>query len=34
MQNKKDDSNIVGNKIIIYQTEVGQTKIDIKSEVL
>ncbi len=32
MKNKKDDSNIVGNEIIIYQTEDGLTKIDVKLE--
>ena len=32
MQNDKDNSNIVGNDIIIYQTEDGHTKIDVKLE--
>lgn len=32
MQNKKDNSNIVGNEIIIYQTEDGHTEIDVKFE--
>lgn len=30
MQNKKDKFNIVGNEIIIYQTDGGHTKIDVK----
>ena len=29
MKNKKDNSNIVGNETIIYQTEDGHTKIDV-----
>ena len=32
MQNKKNNSNIVGSEIIIYQTDDGKTKIDVKFE--
>lgn len=32
MQNKKDHSGIVENEIVIYQTEDGHTKIDVKLE--
>lgn len=32
MENKKDNSNIVKNEILIYQTEDGHTKIDVKLE--
>ena len=32
MQNKKDNFNIVNNEILIYQTEDGHTKIDVKLE--
>lgn len=32
MKNRKDNSNIVGNEILIYQTEDGHTKIDVKLE--
>lgn len=32
MEDKRDNSNIVGNEIIIYQTEDGHTKIDVKFE--
>ncbi len=30
MENKTNNSNIVGSEILIYQTEDGQTKIDVK----
>ena len=32
MENKKDNANIVDNEILIYQTEDGHTKIDVKLE--
>ena len=32
MEDKRDKSNIVGNEILIYQTEDGKTKIDVKFE--
>lgn len=32
MENKRGDSNIVGSEIIIYQTDDGHTKIDVKFE--
>ena len=32
MEDNKDNSNIVENEIIIYQTEDGHTKIDVKLE--
>ena len=32
MENKKDNANIVENEILIYQTEDGHTKIDVKLE--
>lgn len=32
MEVKRDNSNIVGNEILIYQTEDGKTKIDVKFE--
>lgn len=32
MENKKDNSRIVENEILIYQTEDGHTKIDVKLE--
>ena len=32
MENKKRDPNIIGSEILIYQTEDGQTKIDVKVE--
>ena len=32
MENNKDNINIKGSEIIIYQTEDGQTKIDVKLE--
>lgn len=32
MENKKDNSNFVENEILIYQTEDGHTKIDVKLE--
>ena len=32
MQNKKENFNIVNNEILIYQTEDGHTKIDVKLE--
>ena len=32
MGNKRQNSNIVGNEIIIYQTEDGHTRIDVKFE--
>ena len=32
MGNNKDNLNIVENEIIIYQTEDGPTKIDVKLE--
>lgn len=32
MEDRKDKSNIIGSEIIIYQTEDGQTKIDVKFE--
>ena len=30
VENKTNSSNIVGSEILIYQTEDGQTKIDVK----
>lgn len=32
MENERDNSNIAGSEIIIYQTEDGHTKIDVKFE--
>lgn len=32
VENKTNNSNIVGSEIIIYQTEDGHTKIDVKFE--
>ena len=32
MENKKDNSNVVDNEILIYQTENGPTQIDVKLE--
>ena len=32
MEDKKGGSDIVGNEILIYQTEDGRTKIDVKFE--
>lgn len=32
MDDKKGNSNIVGSEILIYQTEDGHTKIDVKFE--
>lgn len=32
MEDRRDKSNIIGSEIIIYQTEDGQTKIDVKFE--
>ncbi|MCM1258904.1 MAG: virulence RhuM family protein, partial [Roseburia sp.] len=32
MGDRRDKSNIIGSEIIIYQTEDGQTKIDVKFE--
>lgn len=32
MENKRDNSNTVDNEILIYQTEDGHTKIDVKLE--
>lgn len=32
MENKRDNSNAAGNEILIYQTEDGHTKIDVKLE--
>ena len=32
VKNNKDDLNIMGSEIIIYQTEDGHTKIDVKFE--
>ena len=32
MENKKDNANIPDNEILIYQTEDGHTKIDVKLE--
>lgn len=32
MEDKRDNSNIVGNEILIYQTEDGNTKINVKFE--
>ena len=32
VKNNKDDLNIIGGEIIIYQTEDGHTKIDVKFE--
>lgn len=32
MENKKDNTNVVDNEILIYQTEDGHTKIDVKLE--
>ena len=32
MEDNKDNSNIVENEILIYQTEDGHTKIDVKLE--
>lgn len=32
MEDKRDNPNIVGSEIIIYQTEAGHTKIDVKLE--
>ena len=32
MEDSKDSSNIVENEILIYQTEDGHTKIDVKFE--
>ena len=30
MEDERDNPNIIGNEILIYQTEDGQTKIDVK----
>ena len=32
VENNKDNLNIIGSEIIIYQTDDGQTKIDVKFE--
>ena len=32
VENNKDDLNIIGSEILIYQTDDGQTKIDVKFE--
>ena len=32
MEDQRDNSNIIGSEIIIYQTEDGHTKIDVKFE--
>ena len=32
MEDKRDNSNVVGSEIIIYQTDDGHTKIDVKFE--
>lgn len=32
VENNKDNINIIGSEIIIYQTEDGDTKIDVKFE--
>lgn len=32
MEDRRDKPNIVGSEIIIYQTENGHTKIDVKFE--
>ena len=32
MENKRDNPNIAGSEIVIYQTEDGHTKIDVKFE--
>ena len=32
VENNKDNINIIGSEIIIYQTEDGRTKIDVKFE--
>ena len=32
MEDNKDNSNVVENEILIYQTEDGHTKIDVKLE--
>lgn len=32
MEDNKDNSNIIENEILIYQTEAGRTKIDVKLE--
>jgi len=32
VENNKDNPNIIGSEIIIYQTDDGKTKIDVKFE--
>lgn len=32
MEDQRDNPNIIGSEILIYQTEDGQTKIDVKFE--
>lgn len=32
VEDRRDKSNIIGSEIVIYQTDDGQTKIDVKFE--